>query len=435
MKRLSRKMLLLLVILFLGLSFSCSKDDGNDEPEPQLPSITIISPSSGSATVYPGQEIAIAISAKSNSQSNSTLTGFTLTRTLADAGPVIEMDSTLDAKEFEITGLIIKASELNGQEVWTSKVTDKSGESAEASFTLSIEGVAPDFTPQLDLKTGTHSSGNPYVYEDITLQVNLPIVLGIIAESNQESNAKLTHLRIERIYEQVSTSVAYNEDIDTYALDLDVTTITYPITGDELWRIILTDEDGEQSIKEFTITNVITDPGIYIVNNISLGSYASTISGVLDADFGVKYTLTEANDDTEIQARIDCIYYEGAVAGHTLMSPANEDLAIVFPSIDNWTNRRDTKIGKTTLGVTAFNQITDLSQLIVLIQGQLLSGDLDLSENYYSENSATPGGFETGDIFAFETEAGNYGLIRITEINENASNGESFIKIDLKVEK
>lgn len=435
MKRLSISTLQLIAVVLFGFFMSCSKNDENNEPDPQPPSINISSPDSDQLTVYPGKEVILSVDAQSNSNSGALLKTFTLTRTFADANAITEIDSVISTNSFLLQNVTIYANALNGQETWTCSVTDQNGESAEAAFTLNIEGVAPDFSPNMTLKTGTHSSGNPYVYEDVTLMINTAIAIGITGQSNQESNAELTHLKIERIYAQLSTSIAYDEDISGNSIDIDVTTITYPLIGDELWRIILTDADGEEKIDEFTITTNEGDPGIYIVNNITLGSYASAFTGQLDGDFGEIYTLTEANNDPSVQSKIDLSYYHGTVGGHTFMSRANDDLVTIFPSIGDWDTRRLTGIGKTTLGVTDFNQIENISQLTVFIQGQLISGGLDLSDNFYTENGSSPGGFEVGDIFAFETHANNYGLMRITEISESPNMGESYIKLDLKVEK
>ncbi len=436
MKRLSKSaMLQLLAILCLGIIISCSKKDETEEPAPMPPSLTIESPVSTTVQAYPGQAFNLTVVAASNPTSGAPLSNFTVIRTFADSSPVTEMDSSFSDVTFSLVNFPIHAYELNGLDVWTLKVTDNAGESAEASFTFEITGVAPDFSPQMILKTGTHSSGNPYISDDQTLQINFPFAIGVEATANNESQANLSHLKIERIFEQVSTSIAYDEELNAMTFSVDVQTISYPAVGDELWRITLTDENNEQAIKEFTITTIVADPGISTYNNITLGSYASVVNGAIDADLGTVYSLAEANDDQQVQAKIDWLYYEGATGGHTLMSPSNNNISIVFPSIDQWQIRNETMIGLTALGVTDFNSIENISQLIALIQGQLVSGNLDLSHNFYSQNMSSPGGFEVGDIIAFESSTGNYGLIRIKQINPGVTTGESEIVIDLKVEK
>ena len=57
------------------------------------------------------------------------------------------------------------------------------------------------------------------------------------------------------------------------------------------------------------------------------------------------------------------------------------------------------------------------------------------TEDFVSELQTNPAGFEVDDIFAFETGGGNQGLIRIMEVNEGSSVGESTIKYNVKIEK
>jgi hypothetical protein len=80
-----------------------------------------------------------------------------------------------------------------------------------------------------------------------------------------------------------------------------------------------------------------------------------------------------------------------------------------------------------------YDYIETKSQLILAMQN--FAGIGAFTVNYYSEILSQPGGFEVNDIFAFQNQGGNRGLIVIREINEAVNPGESTIVFDMKVEK
>ena len=86
---------------------------------------------------------------------------------------------------------------------------------------------------------------------------------------------------------------------------------------------------------------------------------------------------------------------------------------------------------KTNITTAGYDLVENKSQLILTIQN---SGS-SLTEDFCSELLTNPTGFAVNDIIAFETHDGNRWLLLITEVNPGATNGESTIKYDVKVEK
>jgi hypothetical protein len=81
----------------------------------------------------------------------------------------------------------------------------------------------------------------------------------------------------------------------------------------------------------FTITTTPGDPGIHVYTDIQLGSYSSATNSSFASATGETFSLSEANGSPDIQNKIDWVYFHGATYGHTLMSPSNIDVYIIYP--------------------------------------------------------------------------------------------------------
>lgn len=263
---------------------------------------------------------------------------------------------------------------------------------------------------------------------DVTMETGKPLVFGFTASSTTDKN--LSRILITRNYENVSLVTVLDSAISVPSYTLDIETVSYPNPGSEVFEITITDKNGLSSTINFTVTSTMADPGINIHTDVSLGSFNSATNSSFASITGETFSLADA-EDPAVQSKISWIYFHGVTYGHTVMSPANDAVEEVYPAVADWTNRNATLLSKTVLNTEAFDLIVNKNQLIITVQNSGAS----LTEDFYSELQSNPGGFEVDDILAFETHDGHQGLLKITEVNPGASNGESTIKYDVKVEK
>ncbi|MCB2219333.1 MAG: hypothetical protein KQI35_02980 [Bacteroidetes bacterium] len=265
---------------------------------------------------------------------------------------------------------------------------------------------------------------------DVNLNVGEPFVFGFTASSNSDKN--LSSIKVTRDYENVFLNTLVDSAVSVKTFTIDIQTVAYPNTpGTEVFEVTVSDKNGKTSSINFTVTTSQADPGISVFTDVELGSYTSTTNSSFASITGETFSLAEANSDPAVQAKIDWMYFHGATRGHTLMAPNNDVTIDIFPAVENWTNRNTTFFAKTTLGAGDYSAVENKNQLVLTITNQ----QLDFGDDFYSELVSNPGGFAVGDIIAFETLSGNYGLIKITEVNPGANNGLSTIKYDVKVEK
>lgn len=283
--------------------------------------------------------------------------------------------------------------------------------------------------PSLSFLGGTYDPwGIPRTDADVTMETGKPLVFGFTASST--TNKNLSRIQITRNYENVSLVTILDSSIAVPSYTLDIETVSYPNPGTEVFEITVTDRNSLSTTISFTVTTVMADPGISIHNNVELGSFSSATNSSFASITGETFSLTDA-EDPAVQSKISWIYFHGVTYGHTVMSPANTAIEAVYPAVAGWTNRNTTLMAKTGLSTEAFNLVANKNQLIITIQ----NSGATLTEDFHSELQSNPGGFAVNDIIAFETGAGDQGLIKITAVNPGASNGESTIKYDVKVEK
>ncbi|MFU8843558.1 MAG: hypothetical protein ACNA7V_07105 [Bacteroidales bacterium] len=268
------------------------------------------------------------------------------------------------------------------------------------------------------------------VSSDQTLAVGEGFVFGFTATSKSDKN--LSRILVKRNYENVSNITMLDSTVSVKSFTIDIETIAYPNTpGVEVFEVTVTDANNKSASISFTITTTPGDPGIHVYTDIQLGSYSSPTNSSFASASGETFSLSQANSSPEIQNKIDWVYFHGATYGHTLMSPSNNVVYDLYPSIATWTNKRTTKFAKTTLTASQYNDVASKNQLVLTIQNQ----GIQLTENFYSQMTSNPGGFSVNDVIAFEATGGKYGLLLVTEVNAGANNGLSTIKYNIKVVK
>ena len=283
--------------------------------------------------------------------------------------------------------------------------------------------------PTLKFLTGMSQVYNtPLVSSDTTMEAGQKFAFGFEATSTTDKN--LHTLTIKGTYENVSVRT-WDTTLATNTFITEVQIITYENPGTEVFEVTVTDRNDMSATISFSVTTFEADPGIVEHKNISLGSYSSSTNSSFASVTGETFSMTDA-EDPAVQSKISWIYYHGPIRGHTIMSPGNADIEEIYEGVAEWEHKNNTLMAKTDLTIEQYELIVNKSQLILTIQN---SGVSPMTENFYSELQSDPGGFEVGDIIAFETYDGHQGLIRVTEVNEDANFGDSTIKYNLKIEK
>jgi hypothetical protein len=283
--------------------------------------------------------------------------------------------------------------------------------------------------PTLKFLTGTSPIYNvPLVTSDTTMEAGEKFVFGFEATSTTDKN--LHTLTIKGTYENVSERT-WDTTLATNTFRTEVQIITYDNPGTEVFEVTVTDRNNQSATISFSVTTFEADPGIVEYENIALGSYSSSTNSSFASVTGETFSMTDA-EDPAVQQKISWIYFHGVVYGHTIMSPGNAEIQDIYDGVAEWEHKNSTLMAKTSLTIEQYELIVNKNQLILTIQN---SGVSPMTENFHSELQSDPGGFEVGDIIAFETYDGHQGLIRVTEVNGNANIGESTIKYNLKIEK
>lgn len=283
--------------------------------------------------------------------------------------------------------------------------------------------------PSLAFLGGVHEPTNiPRTDGDVEMETGNQLVFGFSASSTTSKN--LSRVLITRNYENVSLNTMIDSTIAVPSISFDLVTVSYPIQGTELFEITVFDKNGLSSTISFTVTTTAPSAGISIYDGVELGSYTSTANSSFASITGETFSLAEA-EEPDVQSKISWIYFHGVTNGHTFMSPANEDIEQIYPGVAGWENRNTTLFKKTTLSTEQYDIIENKNQLIISIS---TGGASDMSDDFFSELSSNPGGFAPGDVIAFEAKDGKLGLLKLLLVNEGATNGDSWIKYDVKVE-
>ncbi|MBN1339724.1 MAG: hypothetical protein JXA03_10395 [Bacteroidales bacterium] len=165
MKKLSY---LLGILLIGGMIFSaCSKDDDDDdEPTVKTPTMNFKGGThqgsgtdyvAGNVTLETGELFWVGITANENSSSGSNLTNLKITRKYMDVITIVALDSTFNEPSFSLD-IGFLAYPQAGTEVWTFVMTDKAGEKAQLSFTITTEAAAPTIATYSETVLGSWES-------------------------------------------------------------------------------------------------------------------------------------------------------------------------------------------------------------------------------------------------------------------------------------
>ena len=415
------------VILVLAMAavivLSCKKDE--EEPE-QKPTINLTSPPSASVEMETGDTLAISFTASSNASSGSDLVVFRLTSKFENEPTDTLENDSISGSTFSLSNYKVAVSDMPGEQVFKIIIKDKAGEAASKSITVDISEQNAN-PPTISFKTG----GN-FISDDVTLDVNTPIEFGVTAQSNATTQAELTTFTLRRKYEATPATTVFDTSFTSTTFEWEGSSVAHPNQGNEIWTFRVEDAEGKYGVVSFTIS---TEPTVSLAihEGIVLGSTSGDVAQGVNLNTGETYILEDLTDP-EDQKKVQLAYFETIAHGHTLVAPAWLLASNAYPtSIGSWNedNRKVTFISKKpTISENDFDIIEELQQLTIII---FQNGGVGQAQ-FCSEVQSPPEGFEVGDILAVETQGGDQGLIRITEVNEGATPPESTIKFDLKIE-
>jgi len=179
-----------------------------------------------------------------------------------------------------------------------------------------------------------------------------------------------------------------------------------------------------------TASAIITvTPDISSYSAVLLASYndPSGIGSFFSSSNGQVYTVTTAATATN-QSLIDMIFFYGASNQYTLASPNDASFGtnsnqISSDGVQNWTIKNNTTFYTTTL--TTLSGITYGAQI-----ANALNGGSPYSPSTRANMLAV------GNIIAFQTEAGKYGLVQIAQATGgDATAGTGALTINVLVQK
>lgn len=282
-----------------------------------------------------------------------------------------------------------------------------------------------DVKPTMNFKGGIFpGDSSAYVSTNTTLETNQLFWVGVNANENSSSKSNLTNFKVVRKFEDDFAYTVLDSTFNESSFTLDMGVLASHKVGTDVWTFTITDKDGESAVLSFTITTEAAAATIATYEQTILGSYDINAPNSSFASVnGTTYNMTDAAANSE---KIDWIYFDGQNYGNTLIAPDDDLVLDVFGSVANWTTRNATRFATTTLSASQFDEITDAVSIVEVAQNANLS--------HVSETGTGAVGMAVGDVFAFKTASEKMGVIKITNIEQGATNALSEITFDVKVQ-
>jgi len=256
--------------------------------------------------------------------------------------------------------------------------------------------------------------GSEYTSSDVTINENNTIKVGIIGLSNPTSGKNLTRFTLILTTNNVPQTLI-DSAINIATFDADYV-ITFPDEGTYRVSAKVYDKDGQTAEAAFNVTvNPVT--GIIDYTDKILGSYNSNTGSSFASFDGSVYLMAEAAANSE---KVDFLYYYGTNVHATIAAPDDDEAEGVFNGangLDTWATRNNTRFSHSPLTGSQFDEITTKSQLVTAAQGA-------------NPDQSRLNGLQVGDVLAFLTAGGNYGLLRVDAIVEGT---DGTISISVKI--
>jgi hypothetical protein len=166
------------------------------------------------------------------------------------------------------------------------------------------------------------------------------------------------------------------------------------------FRITVTDKKDVTTSAVFTITPFTKPAGA--INSYTatlLGSQYAATGSFFSSSNGQVYTVNTSAANSSL---IDLIYYYSGGNGATIGAADDNLISPVYSGIANWATKNKTRFTNTSITTSEFEAIVN-----------------DATIDAISSISNTKViGLAVGNVFAFKTEAGKKGLVKITDITK-----------------
>jgi hypothetical protein len=158
-----------------------------------------------------------------------------------------------------------------------------------------------------------------------------------------------------------------------------------------------------------------------VVKKVMIGAQDNTtVGGFYSVSENKVYTQDQAYQN---QAAIDIFcFYEASTGNNIAIASPGSNITGIFTgtsSVENWTTKNTTHFNKTTLTVEQFDALAETDQLI--------ETSFDTANNFRKAKD-----LKIDDIYAFQVEAGTYGLFKVTEVAQDSIGSVSF---EVKIKK
>jgi len=290
-------------------------------------------------------------------------------------------------------------------------------------FVVSCAEDEPTPEPTVEFITGDN-----YVGTDTSLFVNSNFTIGITAESKSEKN--ITQVSLIRKLDNGTPVLIADTATSSHSVNLQwpVTTNGNPGFYEE-FTCEVSDANHMTSSISFTVYTVAADPGIIHRKNVILTSFNIDLDHFFSTSNGYAYDISDCINPN-IQEIIDLAYYDNVTTGHTFMSPDVEFLHSIYPSVENWTYKNQTRFSKTEITAGAFDAIETIDEFNNALENAVEHFDLKFVDQVDE-------GIQYGGEFAiaFKNKNGIRGLLKVNDVQSSPNYGESIITFDMKIEK
>jgi hypothetical protein len=190
---------------------------------------------------------------------------------------------------------------------------------------------------------------------------------------------------------------------------------TYHVPAVSAGNIVVTftvDDASNTQTATTTITVGATGKDYNSFSAVLLGSYADpNVGSFYGSSNNEVFNVTSANQN---QGLVDMVFFYGASNQYTLAAPSDASFSNGSPGqitslgIQNWTTRNATNFRTTTL--TDFSSITK-------------GADIATAYSAGSNTNSKANLLTAGQIIAFQTQAGKYGLCKIVDVTGGNTSG------------
>jgi hypothetical protein len=266
--------------------------------------------------------------------------------------------------------------------------------------------------PSLTLKGGAG-----YTSADATILVGTTIKFGVVAGKSSVSNDKLTRFKCTLTSNNVPNTIKDTTlNADSFNWE---TSIQFTSVGSGRLSFEITDKGGVVVEKSFIVN--VEGPETVKYSNIELGSWNDAIGSFFATSEGVAYNVAQTSTIPSNQAKIDFLFFKGAVNGNTIAAPDDVDANTISDlKLNLWTNKNQTRFNPVSINAAQFDAIGTNYQFPAFNLG------LQTTKVNEPNDQLAP-----GKVFLFKTQAGKVGLIKIVDLYTKGDK----MKIDVVMEK